>query len=66
MAVQVDSKISKGLYRRMGEDVNQLKDSIRSELSRGIANGASWNMVAGQIAFGMRSPFMKAFNRTME
>ena len=27
MAIQVDSKISKGLYQRMGEDVNQLKDS---------------------------------------
>lgn len=65
MAVQVDSKISKGLYRRMGEDVNQLKDSIRSELSRGIANGSSWNMVAGRIAFGMASPFMKAYNRTI-
>lgn len=64
-AVQVDSKISKGLYRRMGEDVNQLKDSIRSELSRGIAGGSSWNMVAGKIAFGMASPFMKAFNRAI-
>lgn len=64
-AVQVDSKISKGLYQRMGEDVNQLKDSIRSELSRGIANGSSWNTVAQQIAFGMRSPFMKAFNRAI-
>ena len=64
-AVQVDSQISRGLYQRMGEDVNQLKDSIRSELSRGIANGYSWNMVAKQIAFGMRSPFMKAYNRAI-
>lgn len=64
-AVQVDSKISGGLYRRMGEDVGQLKDSIRSELSRGVANGASWNMVAKQIAFGMSSPFMKACNRAI-
>ena len=65
MAIQVDSKISKGLYQRMGEDVNQLKDSIRSELSRGIANGSSWNMIAKNIAFGMRSPYMKAFNRAI-
>lgn len=64
-AVQVDSKISGGLYRRMGEDVGQLKDSIRSELSRGVANGSSWNMVAKQIAFGMSSPFMKAYNRAI-
>lgn len=65
MAIQLDSKVSKGLYQRMGEDVNQLKDSIRSELSRGIANGSSWNMIAKNIAFGMRSPYMKAFNRAI-
>ena len=64
-AVQVDSKISSGLYKRMGEDVKQLKDSVRSELSRGVANGSSWNTMAKQIAFGMRSPFMKAFNRAI-
>ncbi|MBD5550469.1 MAG: hypothetical protein HDQ96_04735 [Lachnospiraceae bacterium] len=64
-AVQIDSKISKGLYQRMGEDVGQLKKSIRSELSRGIANGSSWNIVAQQIAFGMNSPFMKAYNRAI-
>lgn len=64
-AVQIDSKISKGLYQRMGEDVDQLKKSIRSELSRGVSNGASWNIIASNIAFGMNSPFMKAFNRTI-
>lgn len=64
-AVQIDSKISRGLYQRMGEDVNQLKESIRSEISRGIANGSSWNIAAKQIAFGMRSPFMKAYNRAV-
>lgn len=64
-AVQIDSKISKGLYQRMGEDVDQLKKSIRSELSRGVSNGASWNTIASNIAFGMNSPFMKAFNRTI-
>jgi len=64
-AVQVDSRISKGLYQRMGEDIKSLKESIRSELSRGIADGASWSTVAGQIAFGMRSPFLKAYNRAV-
>lgn len=64
-AIQVDSKISQGLYQRMGEDVGKLKNSIRSELSRGISNGSSWNMVAKRIAFGMNSPFMKAFNRAI-
>ncbi|MDE6975025.1 MAG: phage head morphogenesis protein [Lachnospiraceae bacterium] len=64
-AIQVDSKISQGLYQRMGEDVGKLKNSIRSELSRGVSNGSSWNMVAKRIAFGMNSPFMKAFNRAI-
>ncbi len=64
-AVQLDSKISKGLYRRMGEDVDRLKDSVRSEVSREIANGSSWSVVAKQIAFGMRSPFMKAFTHAI-
>ncbi len=63
MAVRVDSRISKGLYQRMGEEVKGLKDSIRSELSRGVAGGDSWGTVAGRIAFGMRSPFLKAYNR---
>ncbi len=64
-AIQIDSKISKGLYQRMGEDTDQLKRSIRSEVSRGVSNGSSWNTIASKIAFGMNSPFMKAFNRTI-
>ncbi len=61
-AVQLDSKISNGLYTRMGEDINKLKISIRSELSRGIANGSTWNETAVKIANGMNSPFKKAYN----
>ena len=64
-AIQTNSKISKGLYRRMGEDVDLLKKSIRTELSRGVANGESWNQVASHIAKGMNSPFQKAYNRTV-
>ncbi|MBD5473661.1 MAG: hypothetical protein HDR20_12450 [Lachnospiraceae bacterium] len=64
-AIQIDSKISKGLYQRMGEDTNQLKKSIRSEVSRGVSNGSSWNTIASKIAFGMNSPFMKAYNRAI-
>lgn len=65
MALQIDSKISQGLYQRMGEDTKQLKNSIRAELSRGVTNGESWNQIAVHIANGMSSPFNKAFNRTM-
>lgn len=64
-AIQIDSKISKGLYQRMGEDTDQLKKSIRSEISRGVSNGSSWNIIASKIAFGMNSPFMRAYNRAI-
>lgn len=64
-ALQVDSKISQGLYQRMGEDTDHLKKSIKAELSRGISNGSSWNVVAGKIASGMNSPFNRAYNRAI-
>lgn len=64
-ALQVDSKISQGLYKRMGEDTEHLKKSIKAELSRGISNGSSWNAVAGKIASSMNSPFTKAYNRAI-
>jgi len=64
-ALQTDSKLSQGLYNRMGEDVNKLKTSVRAELSRGIAAGKSYNQIASKIAIGMNSSFQKAMNRTM-
>ena len=64
-ALQTDSKLSKGLYDRLGEDVGYLKRSIRAELSRGIANGSTWNQMAVHIAKGMNSPFKKAINNAI-
>lgn len=64
-ALQVDSKISQGLYRKMGEDTDKLKEAIRNELSRGTANGENWNQIAARIADGMNSPFPKAYNRAL-
>ena len=64
-ALQINSKISNGLYNRMGENVARLKNSIRAEVSRGIANGSSWNQIAHHIANGMNSPFRAALNRTL-
>ncbi len=64
-ALQVDSKISKGLYNKLGEDVTYLKKSIRAELSRGAVRGESWNQIAVHIAKGMNSPFNKAYNRAI-
>lgn len=64
-ALQTDSKLSKGLYVRLGEDTDYLKRSIRAELSRGIANGSTWNAMAVQIAKGMNSPFNRAINNAI-
>ena len=49
-AVQLDSKISQGLYSRLGEDVALLKKKITAEVSRGIATGMSFQQVAQQLA----------------
>lgn len=49
-AVQLDSKISKGLYSRLGEDVSLLKKKIAAQVSRGISTGMSYQQVAQQLA----------------
>ena len=48
-AVQLDSKISKGLYASIGENVTELKKHIASEVSRGIANGSDFHQIARQL-----------------
>ena len=52
-AVQLDSKISGGLYKRMGEDVATLKKHITNEVSRGISTGMSYQQIAQQLSFKM-------------
>nr|DAZ06490.1 MAG TPA: minor capsid protein [Caudoviricetes sp.] len=64
-ALKTNSKLSSGLYKRLGEDVDYLKRSIRAELSRGIASGSTWNEMALRIAKGMNSPFRKAYNNAI-
>ena len=49
-AVQLDSKISQGLYSRLGEDVTMLKKKITAQVSRGIATGMTFHQVAQQLA----------------
>lgn len=49
-AVQLDSKISQGLYSRLGEDIALLKRKISAQVSRGIATGMSFQQVAQQLA----------------
>lgn len=65
-AIQTDSKLSKPLYDRLGEDINKLKTSIRAEVSRGIANGSTWNDIAAKLTRSFKNtPFNKAYNRAM-
>lgn len=49
-AVQLDSKISKGLYTRLGEDVDLLKKKITAQVSRSISTGESFAQTAKQLA----------------
>ena len=65
-AIQTDSKLSKSLYDKMGEDVAHLKKAVRAEVSRGIANGSTWNEVAGKLSRHMaNTPFQKAYNNSI-
>lgn len=45
-AVQLDSKISKGLYTRLGEDVELLKKKITAQVSRSISTGMTYAQTA--------------------
>ena len=49
-ATQLDSKISEGLYTKLGEDVGVLKKRITSEVTRSIATGVSFEAVAKSLA----------------
>ena len=49
-AVQLDSKISQGLYSRLGEDVTELKKKITAQVSRSISTGMTFKQMAQQLA----------------
>lgn len=49
-AVQLDSKISHGLYTRLGEDISLLKKRITAEVSRAISSGMTFHQMAQQLA----------------
>lgn len=59
-AVQMDSKISEGLYTRLGEDVGVLKKRITSEVTRSIATGASYERTAQRLAGQTKIGYNKA------
>ncbi len=56
-AVQLDSKISKGLYNHLGEDVAMLKKRITAEVSRGISSGLTHEQVASNLAARMTGKY---------
>lgn len=48
-AVQLDSKISNGLYKNMYMSVEEIKKRIASEISRGLSTGSSFQHIARQL-----------------
>lgn len=59
-AVMTESKISVGLYESLGVDTKKLTKSISSEISRGIAGGASINEIARNIGMNTKAPLSRA------
>lgn len=58
-AILVDSKVSKGLYNRLGVEVSGLKKTITQEISRGIATGLGYGDIARNIANATNAPFSR-------
>lgn len=63
-AVQINSKISKGLYSRLGEDVDLLKRKITAQISRGVATGMSYSQMAQQLAGYTKTGYNNAIRIT--
>lgn len=61
-AIQKDTKLSKPLYKKLGQNVEELKGTINSEISRGIASGYSYADIARNITLATVSV---GINRTM-
>ena len=59
-AVITDSKISEGLYDSLGVDTKKLKQTISSEITRGIASGMAHSEIARNIANIAKAPLGRA------
>ncbi len=59
-ALTVDSKLSQGLYKRLGEDLKMLKKKVSTELARGISQGYSYNQIARNIGNQTKIGFNRA------
>ena len=63
-AMFTDSKISKKLYTKLGEDVGLLKKRIANNLSRGIATASDYKVIARNIAADSNVGFNRAMRIT--
>ena len=59
-AVTTDSQISEGLYETLGVDTKKLKQTISSEITRGIASGMPHSEIARNIASYAKAPLGRA------
>lgn len=59
-AIQLDSKVSKGLYSSLGVDAKKLKRTITSEVTRGVASSLSYNDIARNISNVSKAPLSRA------
>lgn len=59
-AKDIDSKISKKLYTKLGEDVDVLKKRIANNISRGIATADSYSNIARNISSASNVGFNNA------
>lgn len=48
-AVQLNSKISESLYKRMGKNTALLKKQIKAQISRGISNGSGYSEISRNL-----------------
>lgn len=59
-AVTTNSRLSEDLYTSLGVDIKKLNNSIRTEISRGISAGLSYNEIARNIANASKAPKSRA------
>lgn len=59
-AVTTNSRLSEDLYTSLGVDIKKLNNAVRSEISRGISAGLSYNEIARNIANASKAPKSRA------
>ena len=55
-AVMTDTRLNKPLYKKLGVDVDKLKRTVSSEISRGLASGMLYDEIARNIQFRAKAP----------